>query len=801
MKLPRIFRWKSSIAVRLTWRVVGTMLLIFTLVSSLVVIMVWGIGMALLSGLFWTAMNVSNEKINNAFTVVETAVSNNTSEALESIGKEGRKYFATEHLLQQNPGIIGAAIALNPEYEPLKGQSFATYSYCDSSGIKSKMLNSKEYDYLHKEWYVVPIDSGKGVWSEPYVDKGGGEMMMITYSQPLHNSKEQIFAVQTADLSLDRIARMAQELDSMNNKDFYPWNDLEGRLHTRSFIVTKKGTFVVNPDKKTDMKETIYDFFKRTPSPTDDVIADEILSGKKSMTIVEDETGKLMMVSYSPLQRQGWSMGIILPLSDILQPVNFFAKLLGIIILVGIIIVVLVCSRAIHRITKPLSRFADSADEIAKGNIQAELPVIKTKDEMLRLHDSFATMQQSLARQIEQIKTVNEEKGRMEGELLIARNIQMAMIPKKYPAFPDRTDIDVFAQMIPAREVGGDLYDYHIRDEKLFFCIGDVSGKGIPASLVMAVTRALFRSLSAHESSPGKIVGGINNQLSEDNESDMFVTLFVGVLDLPTGRLRYSNAGHNAPMLVGEGGIEMMPCDSNLPVGIIREQKFTTQEMVMTPHTTIFLYTDGLTEAENASHMQFEEERVSKIAQMAERQPQMLIRQMMKEVNDFVGDAEQSDDLTMLAIEYARQNGQNQDEQLQRSISLTNNVEEVPLLEEFIDGVCEEAGIDMGTAMSLNLAMEEAVVNVMSYAYPTNTVGEIVIAANYCNHQLRFIVIDSGKPFDPTSMDEIDTTLPVEDRDIGGLGIHLVRQIMDSINYERINGKNVLTLTKKIESQ
>ena len=152
MKLPRIFRWKSSIAVRLTWRVVGTMLLIFTLVSSLVVIMVWGIGMALLSGLFWTAMNVSNEKINNAFSVVETAVSNNTSEALESIGKEGRKYFATEHLLQLNPGIIGAAIALNPEYEPLKGLQFATYSYRDSSGIKSKMLNSKEYDYLHKEW-------------------------------------------------------------------------------------------------------------------------------------------------------------------------------------------------------------------------------------------------------------------------------------------------------------------------------------------------------------------------------------------------------------------------------------------------------------------------------------------------------------------------------------------------------------------------------------------------------------------------------------------------------------------------
>ncbi|MBR6981375.1 MAG: SpoIIE family protein phosphatase [Prevotella sp.] len=801
MKLPRIFRWRSSIAIRLTWRVVGTMLLIFTLVSSLVVIMVWAIGMALLSGLFWTAMNVSNEKINSAFSVVETAVSNNSTEVLENIGVQGHEFYATEQILQLNPSIIGAAVALNPEYEPLKGQRFAAYSYRDSSGIKSKMLNSEAYDYLHKEWYTVPIDSAKGVWSEPYVDEGGGDMMMITYSMPLTNSKKETFAVQTADISIDRIARMAQELDSMNNKDFYPWNDLEGRLHTRSFIVTKKGTFVVNPDKKTDMKETIYDFFKRTPPPTDDVIADRILSGKKSMAIVEDETGKLMMVSYSPLQRQGWSMGIILPLSDILQPVNFFAKLLGIIILVGILIVALVCSRAIHRITKPLSRFADSADEIAKGNIQAELPVIKTKDEMLRLHDSFATMQKSLARQIEQIKTVNEEKGRMEGELLIARNIQMAMIPKKYPAFPDRTDIDVFAQMTPAKEVGGDLYDYHIRDEKLFFCIGDVSGKGIPASLVMAVTRALFRSFSAHESNPGKIVGGINNQLAKDNESDMFVTLFVGVLDLPTGRLRYSNAGHNAPMLVGKSGIEVLTCDSNLPVGIITGQKFSTQEMVVTPHTTIFLYTDGLTEAENACHMQFLEERVSEVARMAGQQPQMLIRQMMNEVNDFVGDAEQSDDLTMLAIEYAKQNSQEQDEQFQRSITLTNNVEEVPKMAEFVEGVCEEAGIDMGTTMSLNLAIEEAVVNVMSYAYPTNTVGDVVIKAIACNQQVRFIIIDSGKPFDPTTMDDIDTTLPAEDRDIGGLGIHLVRQIMDSINYERIDGKNVLTLTKKIESQ
>lgn len=801
MKFPRIFRWRSSIAVRLTWRVVGTMFLIFTLVSALIVLIVWGLGMALLSGLFWTEMNVSNEKINNAFSVVETAVSNNTPETLESIGKEGRDYFAMEHLLQLNPNIIGAAIALNPDYEPLKGQRVASYAYRDSSGIKTKMLNSPTYGYLNKEWYKEPIDSGKGVWSEPYFDAEGGEATMITFSMPLTNSKGEKFAVQRADIALDWITKLAQDLDSTNNEDFYLWNKKDGRVHSSCFIVSKKGLFVVNPNKKTDLNETIHEFFKKTPITSDDNIANEILSGKKSMAIFQDDADRLSFIFYSPLERQGWSMGIIVPLSDILQPANFFAKLLGVIMLIGIIIVALVCSRAIHRITKPLRRFANSADEIAKGNFQAELPVIKTKDEMHRLHDSFAMMQQSLASQIEQIKTANEEKGRMEGELHIARNIQMSMIPNKYPAFPDRTDIDIFAQLTPAKEVGGDLYDYHIRDEKLFFCIGDVSGKGVPASLVMSVTRALFRSLTAHESNPGKIVGGINNQLAEDNDSDMFVTLFVGVLDLPTGRLRYCNAGHNAPMLVGESKIEMLPCDSNLPVGIIGGQKFTTQEMAMAPMTTIFLYTDGLTEAEDAIHRQFQEERVVRVARLAGQQPQMLVRQMMKEVNLFVGNAEQSDDLTMLAIEYTKQSSQDQGNQLQRSITLTNNVEEVPLLAAFIEEVCEEADIDMGTTMSMNLAIEEAVVNVMSYAYPTGTKGDIDIEAIVRNQQLTFVISDSGKPFDPTTMEEIDTTLSVEERDIGGLGIHLVRQIMDSINYERSDGKNVLTLTKKLDPQ
>ena len=212
--------------------------------------------------------------------------------------------------------------------------------------------------------------------------------------------------------------------------------------------------------------------------------------------------------------------------------------------------------------------------------------------------------------------------------------------------------------------------------------------------------------------------------------------------------------------------------------------------------TTIFLYTDGLTEAENTVHEQFEEERMIDVAKEASHEPKELIEQMTSTVRQFVGNAEQSDDLTMLAIQYTKP--LEKDMKLQRSITLPNDIEEVPQLAVFVDEVCEIAGFDMSTTMSINLALEEAVVNVMNYAYPAGTVGNVNIEAMANDNRLKFIISDWGTPFDPTAEKEVDTTLSAEERPIGGLGIHLVRQIMDSINYERIDGKNVLTLRKKL---
>jgi sigma-B regulation protein RsbU (phosphoserine phosphatase) len=790
MKLSKIFHREHTIASRLTWRVVGTMTIVIALFLALLFTILWLLGAYIFGAYVHTAMKVSNEKMNNVFSTVEVAVSNNTPEVEDNLYDDHRQYFAVEHLLKLNSNIMGAAVAYNPDYEPKKGQPFSPYAYRNGTDIYTKQLNTPEYDYLHQEWYTKPLAEGKGTWSEPYIDEGGGEVGMITYSQPIINSKGEIYAIQTADIALHWLSELMCELDSTTKQNMF--KDSES-FPSYSFIVSHKGTIVAYPYKAELSYKTLYEFLEDHDGLED---ANEILSSNNGYTtVVQNNTGTMYVLFYSSIEHTGWTLVTIMPLKVILKPVGSIIGIFGILMLIGLIIVAVICRSAIRRVTMPITQFADSADEIASGNLSVELPTIKTKDEMLRLHNSFATMQKSLIQQIEETRSANEEKGRIESELNIARDIQMSMLPKTFPPFPDRNDIEIYGKQKPAKEVGGDLYDFYIRDEKLFFCIGDVSGKGVPASLVMAVTRTLFRTISFKEALPERIMFGINNAMADNNESNMFVTLFLGVLDLPTGRLRYSNAGHNAPMLIGQT-IGLLPCAANVPLGVQTDWKFSQQETTIDLNTCIFLYTDGLTEAENAANEQFMEERMIEVAKGMSHEPQQMIEQMFNAVHQFVGNAEQSDDLTMLAIQYTKP--LEKDMKLQRSITLPNDIEKVPVLAEFVDEVCEIVGFDMSTTMGINLALEEAVVNVMSYAYQPGTMGNVNIEAIANETRLKFIISDWGTPFDPTAEKEVDTTLSAEERPIGGLGIHLVRQIMDSINYERIDGMNVLTLRKKL---
>ena len=385
---------------------------------------------------------------------------------------------------------------------------------------------------------------------------------------------------------------------------------------------------------------------------------------------------------------------------------------------------------------------------------------------------------------------LNSQKEKMESELEVAQTIQMAMLPKVFPPFLDRLDLNIYGMVDPAKEVGGDLYDFYVRHDKLFFCVGDVSGKGVPASLVMATTRSLFRSITSRDESAATIVGKMNNELVEQNGQNMFITLFLGVLDLKTGILDYCNAGHNAPVIMADGAWRMIDVVANLPLGITPEFEYQSQATQLAYNETIFLYTDGLTEAENRTHEQYgEAQMLSQLETLSNRRPREIVSEMKGSVVRFVNGAQQSDDLTMLCIRYQTP-----------ALVMRNDIQQIPTLAEWVEAL----EIPVELSMPVNLALEEAVSNVMLYAYP-NKSGQVFVEFVKCKNsdapsgeQLIFTISDSGIPFDPTKQKPADTTLSAEDRAIGGLGIHLVNQLMDKVLYERTDGKNILTLVKNV---
>lgn len=392
------------------------------------------------------------------------------------------------------------------------------------------------------------------------------------------------------------------------------------------------------------------------------------------------------------------------------------------------------------------------------------------------------------ARMTHKMLRLAEQNNRMEGELEVAQTIQNAMLPKVFPPFADRPDINIYGMVQPAKEIGGDLYDFYVRHEKLFFCVGDVSGKGVPASLIMATIRSLFRSTTAHAENPAVIAAEINNTISEQNDENMFITLFIGVLNLKNGTLDYCNAGHNSPVIMTNESCRMIDVLPNLPIGVMSGFVYQAQQMKVQRGEMIFLYTDGLTEAENIRHDQYGEQRMlDNLAATNGLRPREIVDRMEQSVKDFVGTAPQSDDLTMLAVRFQTP-----------AIVMRNDIQQIPTLAEWVDSLQVPAALNM----PINLALEEAVTNVMMYAYPGRNDGQVFVeyteVENKDGKKLIFTISDTGIPFDPTKKADVDTSLSAEEREIGGLGIHLVRQLMDEVRYERNEDKNILTLEKKL---
>ena len=639
-----------SFAGRLTRRVIVMMLIVMTFTSGLVFLFAAGSILSMMTDHYQDILSLTSERTEGMLRLVEVSSANNVDEISKHLAYPDQVLQSLESELRLNPHIVGCAVAFEQNYYPQKGLWYEPYARWTADGsIEMLQIGGPDHDYFMREWYLKGITSETGYWSEPYYDEAGARTMLCSYVLPVKDKKGDVAGVFGADVSLSWLTEQVKNLDLNASKEgVVSLAAFESEHPAYAFILSRSGDFLVHPDPTRILSDN---YFKHQGDEKYQRVGRAMLAGESGRGIAELD-GVRAYVFYAPLLHSGWSMAIVIPVENIMAPGMYLGLLILLLLSFGLLVAFILFRGAIRRTARPLKFLVRSTEEVAKGHFDTPLPQLRYYDEIHQLRDSFEYMQHSLSNYVDELTEVTTREAAIGRELDIARNIQMSMLPTQEPL--GRKEIDIFGTLTPAKAVGGDLYDYFIRDNQLYFCIGDVSGKGVPAAMVMAVTSALFRSLSDGESSPAQVVSGLNENQSSRNESLMFVTLFFGILDLSSGKLRYCNAGHDAPLIIGpDGSVEMLQVESNLAVGVMPGWEFVEQEVTLKPGSLLFLYTDGLTEAENPVHELFGMDRILEEARKDNKQsPADFVSSMKAAVHTFVDGAEPSDDLTMLAIRY-----------------------------------------------------------------------------------------------------------------------------------------------------
>jgi PAS domain S-box-containing protein len=386
---------------------------------------------------------------------------------------------------------------------------------------------------------------------------------------------------------------------------------------------------------------------------------------------------------------------------------------------------------------------------------------------------------------------------RMSGELNVAKDIQMSMLPLIFPAFPKRMDIDIFASLIPAREVGGDFYDFFFIDEShLGFVVGDVSGKGVPAALMMAVCKTLVKSNSRSVKSTSRILTWVNNEMAKENANAMFVTVFLGILNTATGELTYTNAGHNPTYIKRvDGSVDKLSELHGLVIAAMEGIQYKESKAMLNPGDVIFAYTDGIPEAHNRSDELYSDERLyDKLVNDDFISVQKTVQDVISSVSDFEDGEEQFDDITALSVEFRGVEGY----KMKELIEIKNKIEEVIVVNDRFSAFAERLGLPEGLDIKMSIVFDELLTNVINYAFEDNEEHIIHLEFKKAGNNLIITIEDDGVPFNPFHESPPDTSLSIEERKIGGLGIHLVKNLMDEFGYLRHANMNIVTLTKKI---
>ncbi|MBR3551012.1 MAG: SpoIIE family protein phosphatase [Bacteroidales bacterium] len=576
-------------------------------------------------------------RVTNILDQVEVAANNTAWLINRHLDSPDIMFEYSRRILENNPDLNGCSIAFEPNFFPGRGRYFSAYSYNDNGVIETTQEGNEHYEYFYLDWYQLCKLLDRPVWTEPFMDYNPENIysqdMIASYCQPLKDREGKYIGTLSVDLSLSWLSNTISAVKP------YP--------NSYSIMIGQGGTYFVHPDSTKLVYQTIFTESMEHPDTAMVSLGHAMQRGEAGMRQLK-VNGEDCYVFYKPLSTTGWSVAIVCPESDIFGGFNKLRRSVTGTVIGGLLLLMLVCGRFIRHEIKPLTKLARQAETIASGDFSVTLPEEGRTDEIGQLSESFTHMQHSLVNYIEELKTTTAQKASIENELQVASDIQMSMVPRMFPAFPNRNDIDLYASMTPAKEVGGDLYDFFIQEEILYFCVGDVSGKGIPASLFMAVTRNLFRIVAQQSLPPAEIASHINNILAVDNDRGMFVTMFIGQLNLKTGHLDYCNCGHNAPVI--DGHFLKMQYD-NQPLGLWEDDPFYGESIENIKSKQFLLYTDGLNEAENLEKELLGNDRLIALMQDAQDMSARQVVDMLKAaVEEHRAGADPNDDLTLLCL-------------------------------------------------------------------------------------------------------------------------------------------------------
>jgi len=541
--------------------------------------------------------------------------------------------------------VYGCTIAFEPYMFNKTKYYFDPYFYKPEGVVKYFDIdNDEEYNYFKWDWYTIPKKLNRGIWSEPYFDKGGGNIYMVTYSKPFYKTidgKKKFCGVVACDIDLTFLERLVNSIKIFNTG--------------YAFILSPKGFFIEHKNNEyTKSKESIFSLAESKENIKLKKLGEKMISKQTGFEEYYSYTlRKKCFVSYAPLETTGWSIGIVIPDEELFFDLNTATWKLFIAGVVSYIFILILIITLASKMMIPLRTLVRVTNKIGKGDFHVSIPVNSSTDEVGVLSRTFQRMQENLVKHITDLQETTAAKEKIEKELSIAREIQQNLLPQTFPCLKQ---IDLYATLIPAREIGGDLYDFFFIDEKhLCFAIGDVAGKGVPAALFMAVVKTLLRAKINLTIDPAKVFTAMNEDLCKDNKSYMFVTFFLGILNIETGLLEYCNAGHNPPLIhTAQKGFYYFHTENpHSPLGIGADVNYVGNRLKLLPEDIFFLYTDGVTEAMNIDEIQFSEEKLIDIlVKNKDETVSDIINNVKMAVAQHALDRMQSDDITMLILKY-----------------------------------------------------------------------------------------------------------------------------------------------------